>query len=220
MQLMRFGFPLVLALALGAGAATPAAAQSVTTSRRAAPAGQHLRRLASGRTAPLARRQRRVADAGRARRCGRRGHLPESEAAEERDDLAPRLHRGARPRRQHPQSRARRFERRQHPPAGSVDDRPVSTAGSPERAPSISRPSDPPVRSQNPNEIPVATEFDVRLQNPLSSKTVTGRGSLRGDDHGGSARRARPRDGARRLGDARRRELGEPARRARIAKAR
>ena len=27
------------------------------------------------------------------------------------------------------------------------------------------------MRSQNPNEIPVATEFDVRLQNPLSSKT-------------------------------------------------
>ena len=27
------------------------------------------------------------------------------------------------------------------------------------------------VRSQNPNEIPVSTEFDVRLQNPLSSKT-------------------------------------------------
>jgi hypothetical protein len=29
-----------------------------------------------------------------------------------------------------------------------------------------------PVRSQNPNEIPVGTEFDVRLQNPLSSKTA------------------------------------------------
>ena len=28
-----------------------------------------------------------------------------------------------------------------------------------------------PVRAQNPNEIPVGTEFDVRLQNPLSSKT-------------------------------------------------
>ena len=28
------------------------------------------------------------------------------------------------------------------------------------------------VRSQNPNEIPVGTEFDVRLQNPLSSKTA------------------------------------------------
>jgi hypothetical protein len=27
-------------------------------------------------------------------------------------------------------------------------------------------------RSQNPNEIPVGTEFDVRLQNPLSSKTA------------------------------------------------
>jgi hypothetical protein len=59
------------------------------------------------------------------------------------------------------------------PPAGSVDDRPVSTAGAPGRAPSPDTrvQNDPPARPQNPNEIPVATEFDVRLQNGLSSKT-------------------------------------------------
>jgi len=46
------------------------------------------------------------------------------------------------------------------PPAGSrsesITPPPASTSG----------------RSQNPNEIPVGTEFDVRLQNPLSSKTA------------------------------------------------
>jgi len=45
------------------------------------------------------------------------------------------------------------------PPAGSRSE-PVVTP-----APTSSR-------SQNPNEIPVGTEFDVRLQNPLSSKTA------------------------------------------------
>jgi hypothetical protein len=61
-----------------------------------------------------------------------------------------------------------------NPPAASNNDRPVSSAGYPEGAPSPNdnrSPNDVPVRSQNPNEIPVATEFDVRLQNPLSSKT-------------------------------------------------
>ena len=76
-----------------------------------------------------------------------------------------------------------------YPPAGSInDDRPVSTAGYPDRGavperqplaapyPNDSRapyPGEPnTVRSQNPNEIPVGTEFDVRLQNPLTSKTA------------------------------------------------
>jgi hypothetical protein len=49
------------------------------------------------------------------------------------------------------------------PPAGS-------------RSESIPPPPPPPAatsgRAQNPNEIPVGTEFDVRLQNPLSSKTA------------------------------------------------
>jgi hypothetical protein len=61
------------------------------------------------------------------------------------------------------------------PPPGSINDnRPVSTAGAPPRPPYSSEdryPNDNTVRSQNPNEIPVSTEFDVRLQNPLSSKT-------------------------------------------------
>jgi hypothetical protein len=48
------------------------------------------------------------------------------------------------------------------PPAGSRSD-----GGYP---PPVGSRSEP-VRSQNPNEIPVGTEFDVRLQNPLSSKT-------------------------------------------------
>ena len=67
--------------------------------------------------------------------------------------------------------------------SGAVaDDRPVSSAGIPDRPPNPNEgrnpndnrapyQSDSTVRSQNPNEIPVATEFDVRLQNPLSSKT-------------------------------------------------
>jgi hypothetical protein len=46
------------------------------------------------------------------------------------------------------------------PPAGSR----------PEPAPPSPAPA--PTRAQNPNEIPVGTEFDVRLQNSLSSKTV------------------------------------------------
>jgi len=50
------------------------------------------------------------------------------------------------------------------PPAGSRTER--------QRGEQDPWPSSPdPVRSRRPNEIPVATEFDVRLQNPLSSKT-------------------------------------------------
>jgi hypothetical protein len=46
------------------------------------------------------------------------------------------------------------------PPAGSRSE------------PAPPAPATMPVRSQNPNEIPVGTEFDVRLQTPLSSKTA------------------------------------------------
>ena len=49
------------------------------------------------------------------------------------------------------------------PPAGSRSDGVYTPPGS--------RSEPPPARSQNPNEIPVGTEFDVRLQNSLSSKT-------------------------------------------------
>jgi hypothetical protein len=50
------------------------------------------------------------------------------------------------------------------PPAGSRSD-PVAAPPAPTPAPTSGR-------AQNPNEIPVGTEFDVRLQNPLSSKTT------------------------------------------------
>jgi hypothetical protein len=56
--------------------------------------------------------------------------------------------------------------------AGTVnDDRPVSSAGAPYPPEPPPPPPPPPARSQNPNEIPVGTEFDVRLQATLTSKT-------------------------------------------------
>jgi hypothetical protein len=66
-------------------------------------------------------------------------------------------------------------DRRDPSQAEPVDeDHPVSSAG----APVMPAPPDEsgysserPIRSQNPNEIAVGTEFDVRLQNALSSRT-------------------------------------------------
>jgi hypothetical protein len=172
-QLMRFGLPLVFALALGAGAATPAAAQSVTTT-------------------DIQRLQDSIYDASRAvGQMRARDAAAASQMQSELDDAAdeaiylkvklrknePVSHRDyaeVRDRVDSIRNRARGDEYNS-PPAGAVNnDRPVSTAGVPDRAPSITdnrHPNDPPARSQNPNEIPVATEFDVRLQNALSSKT-------------------------------------------------
>ena len=169
MQLMRFGFPLVFALAIGAGAATPAAAQSVTTT-------------------DVQRLQDSIYDASRAvGQIRSRDASAASQMQAELDDAADEaIYLKVKLRKNEPISRRDYTEVRDRvenirnrargdwngPPAGPVNDRPVSSAGNPERAPSDNRyPNDPPVRSQNPNEIPVATEFDVRLQNPLSSKT-------------------------------------------------
>jgi len=64
---------------------------------------------------------------------------------------------------------------RYRPSVGSVDDdRPVSS-GAPIRTPDRNDnryPGESTTRSRNPYEIPAGTEFDVRLQNPLSSKTA------------------------------------------------
>ena len=168
MQLMRFGFPLVFALAIGAGAATPAAAQSVTTT-------------------DVQRLQDSIYDASRAvGQIRSRDASAASQMQAELDDAAdeaiylkvklrknePISHREYAEVRDRVESIRNRARGDYNPPPAPVNDRPVSGAGSPERAPSDNRnPNDPPVRSQNPNEIPVATEFDVRLQNPLSSKT-------------------------------------------------
>ncbi len=169
MQLMRFGLPLVFALALGAGAATPAAAQSVNTT-------------------DIQRLQDSIYDASRAvGQMRTRDAAAASQMQSELDDAADEaIYLKVKLRKNEPISRRDYTEVRDRvesirnrargdwngPPAGPVNDRPVSTAGNPERAPSDDRyPNDPPARSQNPNEIPVATEFDVRLQNALSSKT-------------------------------------------------
>ena len=167
MQLMRCSGPLVLALALAAGFARPAAAQTVTNT--------DIQRLqdtiydASRDVTQLRARDAALASqlAGRARRRARRGRLPEGQAAQERADLAQRLRRPPRPHRQHPQPRARR--RRRLPPlrpasaSATTADRPPSATGS-------DRVGQRPLA--DPNEIPVGTEFDVRLQNTLSSKTA------------------------------------------------
>jgi hypothetical protein len=51
------------------------------------------------------------------------------------------------------------------PPAGSRSEPPRAERETPP-------PASETVRSRHPNEIPVSTEFDVRLQNPLSSRTA------------------------------------------------
>lgn len=175
MQLMRFGVPLVFALALGAGAPASAAAQSSVTS------------------SDVQRLQANIYDASRAV-----GQMRDTSAATqlqaELDDLndeaiylkvklrknepiARREFVDVRDRVENIRNRARGDSSGGYTsPQGSInDDRPVSTAGSPDRpypGDTRSYPNDAPVRSQNPNEIPVGTEFDVRLQNSLSSKTA------------------------------------------------
>lgn len=178
MQLMRFGFPLVFALALSAGAAAPAAAQSVTTSDvqrlqdsiyDASRAVSQLRTRDPNAAAQLQAELDDTADEAIYLKVKLRKNEPiaRREYGEVRDHI------------ESIRDRARSGDRGGWVPgrgAGTVgDDRPVSSAGSPAGAPPPNENRAPypdnPVRSQNPNEIPVATEFDVRLQNPLSSKT-------------------------------------------------
>ncbi len=91
MQLMRFASPLVFALALAAGSASPAAAQSVTTT--------DVQRLQDSiYDASRAIGQLRSRDASAASQLQaelddvvRRGDLPEGQAAQERADRPPRL---------------------------------------------------------------------------------------------------------------------------------
>jgi hypothetical protein len=174
-QLMRLASPLVLTLALTAGSVSSAAAQSTVT------------------TSDIQRLQDTIYDASRAiGQLRSRDAAAASQLQAELDDAADdAVYLKVKLRRNEPIGRSEYADVRDHvenirsrargdagggytPPPGSInDDRPVSTAGVPRPpAPSDNRyPNDPPVRSQNPNEIPVATEFDVRLQNALSSKT-------------------------------------------------
>ena len=173
---MRFASPLVLALALIAGSVSSAAAQSTVT------------------TTDVQRLQDNIYDASRAvGQLRSRDASAASQLQAELDDAADEaVYLKVKLRKNEPIGRSEYADVRDRvenirnrargdsgggytPPPGSInDDRPVSSAGAPPRPPYPSDnryPNENTVRSQNPNEIPVATEFDVRLQNPLSSKT-------------------------------------------------
>lgn len=161
MQLMRFGVPLVFALALAAGSPTPAAAQSTVTSTDVQrlqdsiyDASRAVAQVRSRDASAAAQMQAELDDAGDEAiylkvKLRKNEPIARNEYADVRDRV------------ENIRNRARGDSYGGYtPPAGSInDDRPVSTAGTP-------------VRSQNPNEIPVGTEFDVRLQNSLGSKTA------------------------------------------------
>jgi hypothetical protein len=175
--------PLVLALALAAGYASPAAAQSVTST-------------------DVQRLQDRIYDASRAvSQMRTRDPNFAAQLQAELDDLSDEaIYLKVKLRKSEPIARREYTEVRDHvdsvgtrarngdrsgwvPGRGTVDDdRPVSSVATPAAAPyptdgrypNDGRSPNPPdntVRSQNPNEIPVGAEFDVRLQATLTSKT-------------------------------------------------
>ena len=168
--------PLVFALALAAGFASPVAAQSVNTG-------------------DVQRLQDRIYDASRAvSQLRQRDPNTAAQLQAELDDLSDEaIYLKVKLRKNEPVGRREFAEVRDHVDsvgnrarngdrggwvpgrgAGTVnDDRPVSSAGAPypPEPPPPPPPPPPPARSQNPNEIPVGTEFDVRLQATLTSKT-------------------------------------------------
>jgi hypothetical protein len=174
--LIKSALPLVFALALAAGSPSSAAAQSTVTLT-------DVQRLQDGIfDASRAVGQLRSRDASAASQL----QAELDDAADEaiylkvkirkNEPIARNEYADVRDRVENIRNRARGDSSGGYtPPAGSInDDRPVSSAGTPSRAPNPNDnryPNESPVRAQNPNEIPVATEFDVRLQNPLSSKT-------------------------------------------------
>ncbi len=178
MPLMRFASPLVFALALAAGAASPAAAQSVTT-------GDVQRLQDSIYDASRAIGQLRSRDASAASQLQAELDDVSDEAIylkvklRKNEPIARREYADVRDRIDSIRNRARTATAaagsREAEPA-----RPSTIVPSPPRAIPTARrlPATtatrrrPRLAPQNPNEIPVATEFDVRLQNPLSSKTA------------------------------------------------
>jgi hypothetical protein len=161
-KLIRFGGPVFLALALALGLVRPTAAQvrSVTATdiQRLQDTINDVQREISqlrSRDAALASQLQAELDDARDDatylrvKLRRNEPIASIEYAEVRDKI------------DNIRSRARGDSTGGYtPPAGSRSD--------PDRS---SAPSSETVRSRNLNEIPVGTEFDVRLQNPLSSKT-------------------------------------------------
>jgi hypothetical protein len=173
-QLMRWSGALALAVALAAGTARPAAAQAVTRSDI-----QRLQDSAFDTSRDIA--QMRSRDNATASQL-------DAELDDVRDDivyLKVKLRKNepisrtdyadVRDRLDNIRSRARGDSTGGYTPSGAgigddrrdTGDRRTSTADSPTTS-GVGTVG----RSQNPNEIPVGTEFDVRLTNTLSSKTA------------------------------------------------
>ena len=195
MQLMRFGFPLVFALALAAGSPTPAAAQSTVTSNDV----QRLQDTIYDTSRAIGQMRSRDTSAGERMQAELDDAYDEAiymkVKVRKREPIARRDFADLRNRVENIRTRARADADGGYTP--NNDDRPVSGATGRSQYPNDNQgrsqypndnqgrsqypndnqgrsqyPNDNPVRSQNPNEIPVGTEFDVRLQNPLTSKTA------------------------------------------------
>jgi len=175
---MKFNGPMVLVLALAAGSATPVAAQTRATSVTSADI-QRLqdsiynvsRDLGDVRSRDEATASQLQAELDDARdeaiylkvKLRKNQPIPRHEFTEVRDRIESIRTRA---------SSASRDVRRDNgsyipaiPPAGSRTEPSYND-------PSPTSPTGTVGRSQNPNEIPTGTEFDVRLQTPLSSKTA------------------------------------------------
>ncbi len=163
MRLMRLASPLFFALALAAGSASNAFAQTTVTS------------------GDIQRLQDTINDASRAiaqmRSVDERGASQLQAELDEATDEATYLK--VKIQKNEPIGRSEyadvrdRVENIRNRARGD-DNRPVSAPGAPAGTPypNDSRyPGEDASRSQNPNEIGVGTEFDVRLQSGLSSKT-------------------------------------------------
>jgi hypothetical protein len=162
-KLIRLGGPVVLALALAAGLVRPAAAQTRSVTQTEIQRLQDMiydaqRDISQVRSRDAATASQLQAELDAARddatylkvKLRRNEPIASIEYTEVRDKI------------DDIRARARGDSTGGYtPPAGSARD--------PDRR---SPPSSETVRSRNSNEIPVSTEFDVRLQNPLSSKTA------------------------------------------------
>jgi hypothetical protein len=162
---MQWSGALALALALAAGTARPAAAQSITTSDiqrlqdSAYDASRDIAQIRSRDGATATQLQNELDDA-RDEITYLKVKLRKNEPIA-RNDYA-----DVRDRIENIRSRARGDSNGGYTPSGAgIGDEPRRTT--PNGTGTSGR-----TASQNPNEIPVGTEFDVRLQNSLSSKTA------------------------------------------------
>ena len=169
MKLMRTSGPLVLALALAAGFPGTAAAQSVTTSdiQRLQDSIYDVSRDISqlrSRDASTASQLQAELDDARDETVYLKVKLRKNESISRNDyaDLRDRID---------------NIRSRAHGDVSSNRSTPSGVGIGDDRSPTSSTDRSPTYgtgtagRSQNPNEIPVGTEFDVRLANTLSSKT-------------------------------------------------